>query len=144
MPFDYPCKNLEYKTIRYKGHYDVIKMLYNLGFFDEARGLRRTTIEMLEKIIPKTNEDMVLMKVIGISGNRTKEFNGIVLYDEKWTAMQKMTGYGCVISALGIIKEIDILKYENYGVFMPYEIFEGKKFLSYLTKFLKHFEFNYD
>jgi hypothetical protein len=27
---------------------------------------------------------------------------------------------------------------------MPYEIFEGKKFLSYLTKFLKHFEFNYD
>jgi len=144
MPFDCYCKNLEYKTIRYKGHYEVIKMLYKLGFFDEVKGLRNTTIEMLEKIIPKTQEDMVLMKVIGTSGNRIKEFNGIVLYDEKLTAMQKMTGYGCVISALGIIKEIDILKYENYGVFMPYEIFDGKKFLSYLAKFLKNFEFNYD
>lgn len=144
MPFDYSCRNLEYKTIRYKGHYEVIKTLFNLGFFDEARGLKSTTIQMLEKIIPKTNEDMVLMKVIGNSGSTTKEFNGIILYDDKWTAMQKMTGYGCVISVLGIIKEIDVLKYESYGVFMPYEIFDGKKFLSYLKEFLKHFEFNYD
>jgi len=144
MPFDCSCKNLEYKTIRYKGHYEVIKTLYKLGFFDEVRGLKSTTIQMLEKIVPKTHEDMVLMKVVGTSGNKIKEFNGIVLYDDRWTAMQKMTGYGCVISALGIIKEIDILKHEKYGVFMPYEIFDGKKFLSYLFKFLKHFEFNYD
>ncbi len=144
MPFDYSCRNLEYKTIRYKGHYEVIKTLFNLGFFDEVRGLKSTTIQMLEKIIPKTNQDIVLMKVIGSSGNTTKEFNGIILHDDRWTAMQKMTGYGCVISVLGIIKEIDVLKYESYGVFMPYEIFDGRKFLSYLKEFLKHFEFNYD
>ncbi|MEO0171664.1 MAG: saccharopine dehydrogenase C-terminal domain-containing protein [candidate division WOR-3 bacterium] len=149
MPFDYKCSNLEYKTLRYKGHYSVIKTLHNLGLFDEYKyisnkSLKSITIEILENILPRTQEDIVFMKVIAKSGNEIKEFNGIVLYDERYTAMQKMTGFGAVISALGIIELLDILKSDDYGVIMPYEIFEPKKYLSYLSKFVNFSEFNYD
>ncbi|MEO0203014.1 MAG: saccharopine dehydrogenase C-terminal domain-containing protein [candidate division WOR-3 bacterium] len=149
MPFNYKCSNLEYRTIRYKGHYDVIKTLYNLGFFDEykyisSRSLKNITIEILENILPKTQEDIVFIKVIAKSGNEMREFNGIVLYDEKFTAMQKMTGYSSVISSFGVIEELDILRNDNYGVILPYVIFEPKKYMFYLSKFVKFSDFNYD
>ncbi len=149
MPFDYKCLNLEYKTIRYKGHYSAFKVLYDMGLFDEykeveGKNLKNLTIKILESIVPKVKEDVVYLKVIARSGKDVKEFNGIVLYDDDYTAMQKMTGFGAVISALGIIDELDVLDRDDYGVLMSYEIFDAKKYLSYLSEFVKFGEFNYE
>lgn len=148
MPFDYKIRDLEYKTIRYKGHYDAIKILYNLGFFDENRyiqnkKLKDITIEILNNVVPNISEDIVFLKVVGILNNNVSEINGVCLYDENYTAMQKMTGYSAVVCALSIIDELDLLKDKKYGVVMPYEIFDSKKYIGFLQGIVKHFEIGY-
>ncbi|MCS7244774.1 MAG: saccharopine dehydrogenase C-terminal domain-containing protein [candidate division WOR-3 bacterium] len=148
MPFDYKIKDLEYRTIRYGGHYETIKVLYNLGFLDESkyiqnRKLKEITIDILNNVVPNISQDIVFLKVVGISNNSVSEINGICLYDENYTAMQKMTGYSAVVCALSIIDELDLLRDKKHGVVMPYEIFDSKKYVSFLQSIVKHLEIGY-
>jgi len=81
-------KNCSYKTIRYKGHRDVAKMLI------QAAELPR---ESLEKVFvdacPNKAGDIVLLKVQVSSGDLTWDKEIIVGYDMEFSAMQKATAF---------------------------------------------------
>ncbi len=61
-------KNLDYKTVRYKGHCDLMRFLYDdLGF----KNNRALLTEIFNKNIPTTKEDVILIyiSVAGIKNN---------------------------------------------------------------------------
>jgi saccharopine dehydrogenase-like NADP-dependent oxidoreductase len=116
--------NMWEKTIRYEGHAEKIRMLRNLGFFDEKPidGIvpRLITSKLFErKLVHPDVKDLVAMKVF-VSGLRrgTETSHTYFLldrYDEKKriTAMGRTTAYmasavieliaGCLVEEKGII-----------------------------------------
>ncbi len=150
MPFHYgSVKKMGYRTLRYSGHYDVIRKLWRLGLFDSDRFLNiegraysflDITSMMLDKILPRTKEDMAIMKVVASKGGIREEMHAVVLSDEKYTAMQKMTGYSTVLSALSIIGQYDILRRDNPGIDPPYRYFNPQKYLKTLFEIIPRSE----
>ncbi len=150
MPFHYGgVKNMGYRTLRYSGHYDVIRKLWRLGLFDSDRFLNiegraysflDITSMMLDKILPRTKEDMAIMKVVASKGGITEEMHAVVLSDEKYTAMQKMTGYSTVLSALSIIGQYDIMRRDDPGIDPPYRYFNPQKYLKTLFEIIPRSE----
>ena len=142
MPFHYEnVRNMGYRTLRYSGHYDVIKKLWMLGLFDKDRFLNingseisfmDVTSMMLDRILPKTKEDIAIMKVVARKGKEVEEMHAVVLSDEKYTAMQKMTGYSVVLSALAIVGRYDIFRKDEPGIDPPYMYFDPQKYLKTL------------
>ncbi len=89
-------KNLSYKTIRYPGHCEKIRFLMN----DLKMNQDRTTLKrLLEKSIPKSGQDLILIyvSITGYKNNKLEEIN----YDKKlypkdfgglrWSAIQMST-----------------------------------------------------
>ncbi len=146
MPFHYESvKNMGYRTLRYSGHYDVIRKLWRLGLFDADRFLHidgkrysflDVTSMMLDRILPKTKEDIAIMKVVARKDNSREEMHAVVLSDEKYTAMQKMTGYSTVLSALAITGQYDILRKDEPGIDPPYRYFDPQKYLENLFQII--------
>ncbi len=146
MPFHYDSvRNMGYRTLRYSGHYDVIRKLWRLGLFDSDRFLNLEgrnysfldiTSMMLDKILPKTKEDIAIMKVVAGKGNNQEEMHAVVLSDDRYTAMQKMTGYSTVLSALAIVGQYDIFRKDEPGVDPPYRYFDPEKYLEILFKII--------
>lgn len=67
-------KNLDYKTIRYPGHRDLIyTLLYDLKFIDD----RETLKKVFERSLPHTEQDVVLIyvTVTGSKGGRLSQVN---------------------------------------------------------------------
>ncbi len=153
MPIDFKLKRIGYKTLRYEGHYEVIKTLWKMHMFDadlkvdidgHSYSFLDITSMMLDRIIPETSEDVALFKAIGSSEGRQAKVDGIVLSDGNYTAMQKLTGYSTVISALGILGKLDILEDEVYGVYTPYRIFEPRKYLEALFRIVPNADVRYE
>ena len=146
MPFHYDgVRNMGYRTLRYSGHYDVIRKLWKLGFFDGDRFLDLDrnrysfldiTSMMLDRILPKTREDIAIMKVVARKGDSQEEMHAVVLSDEKYTAMQKMTGYSTVLSALAITGQYDIFRKDEPGIDPPYRYFDPQKYLKSLFEII--------
>ncbi len=146
MPFHYDgVRNMGYRTLRYSGHYDVIRKLWKLGFFDGDRfldldGNRYSFLDitsmMLDRILPKTREDIAIMKVVARKGDSQEEMHAVVLSDEKYTAMQKMTGYSTVLSALAITGQYDIFRKDEPGIDPPYRYFDPQKYLKSLFEII--------
>ena len=146
MPFHYESvRNMGYRTLRYSGHYQVIKNLWRLGLFDKDRFLNidgreisflDITSMMLDKVLPKTKEDIAIMKVVARRDGEEEEMHAVVLSDERYTAMQKMTGYSVVLSALAIVGKYDILRKEEPGIDPPYRYFDPQKYLETLFEII--------
>ena len=81
-------KNCSYKTLRYKGHRDIVKFLIRDCNLDD---------ETLNKIFLEgcgtTNKDEVIIFAEVKRGNRTWREEKVVKADEKFTAMQKATAF---------------------------------------------------
>ena len=108
---------MNYKTIRYPGHCEQIKLLMNdLKLNDDRDTLKR----ILEKAVPKTKQDVVLIyvSVIGYKHNvlieenyvqkvYPKEINGVI-----WSAIQITTAAG-ICSVVDIVLN-DINSYKGF------------------------------
>ncbi|MFC1743959.1 saccharopine dehydrogenase family protein [Candidatus Riflebacteria bacterium] len=106
-------RNLNFKTIRYPGHCKGIKLMRDLGFFDEDKIIlkgvsvsKRETIEaILEKKLTNQDKDCSLVRV-DILGkyerkNYLNRFQIIDYFDESsgLTSMMRMTGFPVSIIA---------------------------------------------
>lgn len=124
-------ENMWEKTLRYPGHAEKIRLLRDLGFFDEKQidgvSPRSLTIKILEQKLSLPDvKDLVAMKVEvnGIKNGKEKRYSYILLdyYDEKKkvTAMGRTTAYtaSVVIQLLlmGEIKEKGIIPPERLGM----------------------------
>jgi len=116
-------EELDYKTIRYKGHAEKIMLLKKLGFFDGDA--REFTEKILEKALPRDEKDVVLARVYG---------NGITMemidyHDGIFSAMQRTTGFSTAIMAKivldGEVKE---------GASPPEKAIDAEKFIKELKK----------
>ncbi|MBI1807215.1 MAG: saccharopine dehydrogenase NADP-binding domain-containing protein [Ignavibacteria bacterium] len=106
-------KELDYKTIRYKGHCEKFKTLLDLGFAstepimvgNSVRTTREVFEELLRRKLPTNGPDVVLMRVtvIGtLQGTRkTLAYEMIDYYDEKgkMTSMMRTTAFPTSIIA---------------------------------------------
>ena len=126
-------KNMWEKTLRYPGHAEKIKLLRDLGFFDETKleGIdvspRELTIKLLEKnlSLPEIS-DLLLMnvKVTGSKGGSRVLYNYRILdrYDSagKVTAMARTTAYTASIVvqllANNEIREKGVIPPERLGM----------------------------
>lgn len=107
-------KYLDYKTIRYKGHRDLIKAMFDIGLAgteeitidNEAVIPQNVLAALLEQNLPKSGKDITLVKleVSGMkAGKKIKETWDLVdHYDEKFnmTSMMRTTGYPAAIVGL--------------------------------------------
>lgn len=107
-------KFLDYKTIRYKGHRDLIKAMFDIGLADteeitidnEVVIPQNLLAALLEKNLPNSGKDVTLVKieVSGIkAGKGIKETWDLVdHYDEdlNMTSMMRTTGYPAAIVGL--------------------------------------------
>ncbi len=103
--------SLDYKTIRYPGHFEKIKLLFDLGLADE-RPVRLKSgevvpdellRELLYQKLPKNAPDVVLVWV-ELVGSRAGARNRITYYIEDYldratghSAMQRTTAYSAAI-----------------------------------------------
>ncbi|MEM1513917.1 MAG: saccharopine dehydrogenase C-terminal domain-containing protein [Candidatus Thermoplasmatota archaeon] len=118
-------KNLDYKTIRYAGHAEKIRILAELGFFE--KDARKFTEKILEKNLSKEEKDVVLARIYS-----EKKFAELIdCYDEKenLSAMARTTGFSTSIIAKMII-DGEIEK----GARPPELAVDGDKFLKELKK----------
>jgi saccharopine dehydrogenase-like NADP-dependent oxidoreductase len=121
--YDNKVKHLSYKTIRYPGHCAKIKFLMNDLRLNEDRD---TLKKILERAIPKTYQDVVLVyvSVTGmqegqfIEENYVKKFYPKRIGGHLWSAIQLTT-------ASGICSAIDIVLHnpEKYHGFVRQEQF---------------------
>lgn len=106
-------KNLDYKTIRYPGHCEKIKMLMDLGFFSSEKIYaggkkvtpRSVTGAILEEALLNDDKDSVLIQVelIGNTGGRRRSLKyRLVDYHDDTTgmsAMMRTTAFPAIIIA---------------------------------------------
>lgn len=107
-------KNLDYKTIRWPGHCEQIRLLHELGFFsDKAVNIQGKTVcprDLSEHILQSRlffdEEDVILLRVSarGIRDGRTCtiSYQAIEYADKehRFSAMARMTAYPASIIAL--------------------------------------------
>ena len=129
--FRYIIKYLDYKTIRYPSHCEMIKPMLDLGFGSEEPITindkkivpRKVLIKLLTEKIPSKGKDVVLLKVIseGIKDSKkvNLEYMLIDYFDEEnnITSMMRTTAYPVAIIAdmihTGVIKKRGVYTCEN-------------------------------
>jgi len=93
-------RELDYKTIRYKGHCEKFKTMIDLGLcHGEARKMFG---ELLVRNLPHDEPDVVLVRVEVSGGGKTLRYDIIDRYDEKsgLSAMMRTTAFPASIVAL--------------------------------------------
>jgi len=127
-------KSMAEKTLRYPGHIKKIRLLKDMGFFDEETvqidklsvSPRSVTVKLLERKLKKPEvEDILIMlvQVDGIKGDKRVRHSFYLLdhYDKrgKVTAMARTTAYtaSCVAQLLAkkVIKDKGMIPPEKLG-----------------------------
>jgi len=135
---------LDYKTIRYPGHCEKMKTFIDLGFGstnpvvinDVSIAPRDMMIHQLNKMLPKTGDDVVLLKVLTQAKKNGElldvEYTMIDYKDphSTLTAMMRTTGFPVSITA-DLIGRKHINK---SGVFCPEEIVPSQLMFEELRK----------
>ncbi|MBU1298318.1 MAG: saccharopine dehydrogenase NADP-binding domain-containing protein [Bacteroidetes bacterium] len=124
-------RELDYKTIRYKGHCEKFKMLLDLGFASNepiiigngVRTARELFADMLRRKLDYGDTDLVLLRAIitGImnGSEKTLQYEMIDLFDEnsKISAMMRTTSFPTSIIAQmlarGVIKARGVMPPED-------------------------------
>lgn len=120
---------LDYKTLRWEGHWDVVALLRDLGLFDGARKSvldgsthdpRAFTERHLEEILPREQPDLLVLRVSATDRSRQGITFDLVDRMDPATghsAMQRTTGYSVSIIAQmlasGEIAATGVLKHEE-------------------------------
>lgn len=146
LPMTYRKKiqYLDYKTIRYPGHCEKINAILDLGFASEEKIQcagqkivpRDVFASLLEKNIPTSGEDVVLLKTKsqGTQQGRkqTRDYVLIDYYDKEnnITAMMRTTGFPVSITA----QMIEDGTLTTHGVFCPEELIPPQLFFKELKK----------
>lgn len=98
-------RNLDYKTVRYRGHWEKVRLLFDLGFFDEEKlngvSPREVNEAVLSKRLRSDDRDLVLCRVEGERSRLKRTIEFIDRYDEAsgLTAMQRCTAFPISIIA---------------------------------------------
>ncbi|MGE3063410.1 MAG: saccharopine dehydrogenase C-terminal domain-containing protein [bacterium] len=118
-------KNLEEKTMRYAGHVDKIKFLFEMGYFEQTAGNtkpRETSLELMKRIKYKNLRDVLLMRVIGegvVKGRKKRiEYEIIDFADKNHSAMERTTGYSLAAFSFWLLNNPQ----SRGGVLTPEEI----------------------
>lgn len=118
-------RNLEEKTMRYKGHIEKIKFLFDMGYFENNVGKtnpREVSLELLKRIKYKNVRDVLLMRVTGegfVNGKKRRtEYEIIDFADKKHSAMERTTGYSLAAFSWWLL----LNPQTNGGVLTPEEI----------------------
>ena len=141
--------NMIEKTLRYKGHLDVINTLKKIGFLNNKsikfKNVKTSNLEMSAKMLvekwkmnPKEKE-ITVMRVI-IEGVKNKKNIKYIfdLYDEfdeenMHSSMSRTTGFTCSAGVDLITKKY----FKEHGVFPPEEVGENDKSYEYVMNYLK-------
>jgi lysine 6-dehydrogenase len=138
--------HLEYKTIRYPGHAEKMKLLVDLNLTRrdhevDVRGQKIKPREVLLKVLEPIvhlgdKDDVVLLKVIvkGIKDNKKTAYEyEMITYNDhrnRITAMARSTAY--TVSVVG--QMIAAGRIDKIGVFAPEEIVPGDKYIEEMAK----------
>ena len=109
-----PANHMEEHTLRWRGHLEKIKVLKELGFFEEEN--RDLTLKILLSLM-KGGEDFCIMEVYGKGEGEMHYF----LYDEarEFSSMARVTGYTAAILARLVLRgqvETGIIAPEYFGM----------------------------
>lgn len=139
-------KNLEYKTIRYKGHAEKFQLLADLGFLDKGNkveidgkevAVRDVVREALKKKLALGDkEDAVLLRVI-VSGEKsgeqlTYEYELTIKRDEKTTMTAMARATACTIAAVAVMVGSGVIT--ERGVYPPESIVPGDEYIEKMAK----------
>jgi lysine 6-dehydrogenase len=108
-------KQLDYKTIRYPGHLNILKTLRNVGltatkpirFGATEVTPRQMLARVLDQILPKNQPDMVLLRVSAKGdGGKTEKIELVHKEnsERKLTAMGQLTAFPAAAIALAMLK----------------------------------------
>ncbi len=125
--FEGEIRSLEYKTLRYPGHCEKMRAMFDLGLFDHeevAPGISRRDVNeaALERALTLPGKDIVYLR-IEASGEKDGTYCAIRYSladkdDGKWTAMQRTTGFSASavaqLLAEGAITHRGILRHESH------------------------------
>jgi lysine 6-dehydrogenase len=130
--FEGKVKSYNYKTVRYPGHYEKMRLLRDLGLLNarpvEVKGVKIAPLDLFErvageKIAHPDVPDLVVLRVTcrGRSGSRPTEVNLdlMVFYDPetRFLAMEQTTGFSAAVIlqmlARREIKEMGVLPLET-------------------------------
>ena len=101
-------KNLDYKTIRFSGHANIMRALYELGFFEDKFSIlgnkkqmkpRDISKALFEKNIPLCKSDVTLVKIIFEGGLRKYEISIVDKATKEHTSMMRTTAFPISIIA---------------------------------------------
>lgn len=141
---DGKVQNLDYKTVRYPGHCERFRTLFDVGFGSD--GLvqagsnvfteKEVFLELLRRKIPTSGPDVVLLRV-KLEGVRkgkpaTLSYNLIDYFDESAniTAMMRTTSYPTSVILMMVAQEVIDVK----GVLAPEQCVPLEPFLGELEK----------
>jgi len=127
-------KNLDYKTIRYPGHGNIIRSMFEMGFFSSKPIItadgevkpRNITSALIEKYIPLCEDDVTLVKIIFEGGPNSHSLTLIDtgMQNPPLTAMMRTTSFPASIisqmQAKGIITKMGVYPQERC---VPTDIF---------------------
>lgn len=135
---------LDFKTIRYQGHRDIMKALFDLGFDSDgiidirsSLTYRNLLIRQLNKKLPKVSEDIVLAKitVTGKMGKQAvvRDYEIVHHYQQAYdlSAMMACTAIPVAIAA-ELIHEGKIT--ESAGVIPPELVLDKTEFMNRLSE----------
>ncbi|HXF49699.1 MAG TPA: saccharopine dehydrogenase C-terminal domain-containing protein [Verrucomicrobiae bacterium] len=122
-------KELDYKTIRYPGHTEIIRAAVEMGLASQKEiviGKMKVTpravwIKLLSELLPKTGPDVVLLRVWldGVKAGRKMRliYELVERADSKFTAMMKATAFPASVITLllarGEISQTGALRQEE-------------------------------
>ncbi len=142
--FERQLEYLDYKTIRFPGHRDVIKPLLDLGFADteaidvDGREVvpRKVLIQLLSQNLSYESEDMVLLRVTAEGEKKT--IYELIDYEKEFTAMARTTAYPAALSAR-LITDHHVAGAIPQEIIIP-ELVSEKQYLRELEKKNIHIE----
>ncbi|MEK6969918.1 MAG: saccharopine dehydrogenase C-terminal domain-containing protein [Nanoarchaeota archaeon] len=88
-------KELDYKTIRFPGHFEKMHLLKRMGFFDGDT--RKPTEEQITQLIDYPGRDMLLVRVSLGNRNKLLQYELVDFDDGVHSAMQRTTGFSAAI-----------------------------------------------
>lgn len=109
LPYSFQRKirELNYKTIRYKGHYEQVKRQLNGYSFIKSRSSMEKWNKLKQYLTSKlkhTSKDIVLLAIEGRNKHKTRGFTMYHKYNNKHTAMMETTAYSASVVASMIAK----------------------------------------
>ena len=119
-------KELDYKTIRYKGHRDLIKAMFDIGLADTEEIKiendliipRNVLASLLERNLPKSGEDVTLVKleVTGTkSGKKIREIWDLIdHYDKENEMTSKLQEVRELKSDVNVIRAELVMSYREF------------------------------